>query len=86
MAAHSHQTAFPVVDSGGELTRLGLQRRAHPYPPEDRSLLRIERAAIAVPATYQAAPGDPAGPLLARPPVGGEVAAVVLDQGGYPAW
>ncbi len=82
MAAHSHQTAFPVVDSGGELTGLVFSGGLTRIPPDDRSLLRIERAAIAVPATYQAAPGDPAGPLLARPPLGGQVAAVVLDQAG----
>ena len=81
VAAHSHQTAFPVVDSGGELTGLVFSGGLTRIPPDDRSLLRVQRAAIAVPASYQAAPGDPAGPLLARPPLGGEVAAVVLDQG-----
>jgi hypothetical protein len=37
--------------------------------------------ALAVPPGYRAAPDDPAGPLLTRRPLGGQVAAVVLDGG-----
>jgi Zn-dependent protease/CBS domain-containing protein len=81
VAAHSHQTAFPVVDSGGALSGLVFSGALARIPPDDRCLLRVKRTATAVPAAYVAAPGDPAGPLPRRPPLGGEVVAVVLDQG-----
>ena len=37
--------------------------------------------ALAVPSPYLAAPEDPAGPLLTRLTLGGEVVAVVLAAG-----
>ena len=33
-----------------------------------------------MPPRYLAAPGDPAGPLLTRPSLGGEVAAIVVEH------
>ena len=50
-------------------------------PPVDRVEFRLDRVALAVPPSGLAAPEDPAGPLLARRPLGGMVLAVVLADG-----
>ena len=55
-------------------------------PPGDTGGVRLDRVALAVPRSYLAAPEDPAGPLLARRPLGGEVLAVVLAAAGSWAW
>ena len=47
-------------------------------PPARRAELRLDQVAVAVLPPYLAAPADPAGPLLARRPLGDEVLAVVL--------
>jgi len=80
-AVRSRQDAFPVTGPAGELTGLVLARQLARIPAGDRDRLRLDQVALAVPASYHAAPGDPAGPLLTRHPLGGEVAAVVLDGG-----
>lgn len=49
-------------------------------PASDRDRLRLSEVALPVPPGYRAAPDDPAGPLLARRPLGGEVAAVVVTD------
>jgi hypothetical protein len=43
--------------------------------------VRIDRVATAVPPAYRAAPGDPPAELFTRPPLIGELAAVVLTGG-----
>jgi len=43
--------------------------------------LRLEQVALPVPPLYRVAPDDPAGPLADRKPLGGEVAAIVVDDG-----
>jgi len=50
-------------------------------PARERAGVRLDQVALPVPAGYRAAPGDPAGPLASRPPLGNEVAAVVLTDG-----
>ena len=81
VAARSRQDAFPVVDFGGRLTGLVLSDALAGIRHEDRARLRLDQVALPVPARYQAAPGDPAGPLLGRRPLGGQVVAVVLADG-----
>ncbi len=49
--------------------------------PGDRTGLRLDAVALPIPPLYLAAPEDPAGPLLARRPLGGQVVAVVLAEG-----
>ena len=77
-AARSDQDAFPVVDLSGHLVGLVLTERLAAIPLDDRPLLRLDQAATAVPAEYLAAPDDPAGPLLTRRPLAGQLVAVVL--------
>jgi len=80
VAARSRQDAFPVVGSGGELSGIVLTSQLARIPPHEQARLRLEQVALAVPPLYRAAPDDPAGPLAGRAPLGGEVAAVVLDH------
>jgi Zn-dependent protease len=78
VAARSRQDAFPVVGFDGTLTGLVVTDLLARIPPDDRTGLRLDRAALAVPPLYRAAPQDPVVPLFARRPLGGEVLAVVL--------
>jgi hypothetical protein len=80
-AARSRQDAFPVVGPGGDLAGVVLASQLARVPAGGRNRLRLDQMALAVPPDYLAAPDDPAGPLLTRRPLGGEVAAVVLDSG-----
>ena len=43
--------------------------------------MRLDQVALAVPPVYRAAPTDPAAPLLTRRPLGGQILAVVLENG-----
>ena len=80
-AARSRQDVFPVVGPGGDLAGVVLASQLARVPAGDRNRLRLDQVALAVPPGYRAAPDDPAGPLLTRRPLGGQVAAVVLDGG-----
>ncbi len=81
IAGRSRQNVFPVVGFDGALVgAVSLDTLAR-LPPAARAELRLDRIATAVPAAYQAAPDDPAEPLFARPPLLGELAAVVLTGG-----
>jgi Zn-dependent protease len=81
VAAHSRHEVFPVVDFGGTLAGLVFTEALARIPADDRSVLRLDQVALAVPPAYRAAPGDPAASLLGRPLLRGAVAAVVIDQG-----
>jgi Zn-dependent protease len=81
VAAHSRQGAFPVLGFDGRLAGVVLTEAIARMRPADRAALRVDQVAIGVPAEYLAAPGDPAGSLLTRPPLRGEVSAVVFDDG-----
>ena len=80
-AARSRQRAFPVLSSDARLAGVVVTAELARLSPRQRTGRRIEQAALPVPARYRVAPDDPAGPLAARSPLGGEVVAVVLDQG-----
>lgn len=79
-AAWSWQDAFPVISSAGELTGIVLTRRLARVPARERAGTRVEQVALSVPASYRVSPDDPAGALAGRAPLGGEVAAVVVDH------
>ncbi len=81
IAASSQQDAFPVVGFDGTLTGLVVTDLLSRIPRDDRTGLRLDRVALAVPPAYRATPEDPVGPLIARRPLGGEVLAVVLAGG-----
>ena len=80
-AARSRQDAFPVVGPDGGLAGVVLASQLARISADSRARLRLDQVALAVPPGYRAAPDDPAGPLLTRRPLGGEVAAVVLAGG-----
>jgi len=79
--ARSAQRAFPVLSADSRLTGIVITARLARLSREQRAVRRVEQAALPVPADYLAAPGDPAGSLATRIPLGGEVVAVVLDHG-----
>lgn len=81
VATRSRQSAFPVLGFNGELAGVVITSLLARISPADRAALHLNRVALSVPPGYLAAPDDPAGPLLTRPPLGGEVAAVVLEHG-----
>lgn len=74
------QRAFPVVSADARLTGVVVTATLARLTPQQRAR-RVEEVALPVPEQYRAAPGDPAEPLAARSPLGGEIVAVVLDQG-----
>ena len=80
-ATHSRHSAFPVLGSGGQLAGVVTTAQLARIRPEQQPVLRLDQVALSVPSRYLAAPGDPAGPLLTRSPLGGEVAAVVVEHG-----
>jgi Zn-dependent protease len=80
-AMRARQNAFPVIGSDGQLTGVVITSQLARIRPADQSAVRLDEVALSVPPRYLAAPGDPAEPLLTRPPLGGEVSAVVHDHG-----
>ena len=80
-AARSRQDAFPVVSPDGGLAGVVLASQLARMSAGSRARLRLDQVALAVPPDYRVAPDDPAGPLLTRRPLGGQVAAVVLAGG-----
>jgi Zn-dependent protease/CBS domain-containing protein len=78
VAAHSAQSAFPVVGFDGQLAGIVTAGQLARIPPGQRTEIRLDRIATPVSPEYLAAPGDPAGPLAGRRPLGGEIAAIVL--------
>jgi Zn-dependent protease len=81
VAARSRQDAFPVVGPDAGLIGVVLTGQLARVPAADRDRLRLGQVAVPVPPSYRATPDDPAGPLLTRRPLGGEVAAVVVADG-----
>lgn len=80
VAAHSAQSAFPVVGFDRQLAGIVTAGQLAGISPGQRAETRLDQIATPVPSEYLAEPGDPAAPLLARRPLGGEIAAVVLTQ------
>ncbi len=81
VAQHSRQSVFPVVGFDGDLVGVVTLDHLTRLQPVQRSELRLDRVAMPVPPRYRLAPGDSASSLFARPPIAGELAAVVLDDG-----
>ena len=81
VALHSPQTVFPVVGADGALIGIvGLDRLSR-VPAASRELTHLAEVARPVPPAYLAQPDDPAPPLLSRPPLDRELAAVVVTEG-----
>ena len=81
VALNSAQTEFPVIGPGGSLAGVTGVRRLARVPPTSRSITTLQQVITAVPAAYVASPEDPAAPLLSRPPLAGDLAAVVVSDG-----
>ncbi len=78
---HSRQRVFPVVGFDGTLVgAVSLDHLARLHPIQ-RSEIRLDRVAMAVPPAYRVAPDDPAASLFTRPRLAGALAAVVLTDG-----
>jgi CBS domain-containing protein len=78
---HSAQTAFPVTAFDGPLAGVTTLAMLTRLPPRRRADATLRQVMVPAPPSYLAAPEDPAAPLITRPPLTGEVAAVVTTEG-----
>lgn len=78
--AHSRQNVYPVVEFDGRLSGVVISRMLARLQAAQRQGLRVGQVATAVPPEYMAAPDDPATKLAGRPPLGGELVAIVRDH------
>lgn len=78
---YSRQNVFPVLGMGGELVGAVFRKRLARVKPADRPTTCIGAIAQRVPPAYLAAPTNPAAGPLTRPLLGGELAAVVIEEG-----
>ena len=80
IALNSAQTGFPVIGPGGSLAGVtGISRLAR-VPPASQASTTLGQIMTPVPPAYLAR-GDPAAPLLNRPPLTEDLAAIVLSDG-----
>jgi len=76
----SHQTVFPIVSLGGDLAGVVFAGALARVPDADRATTRLGQIATPVPPAYLADPGSPASSLLSRPPLRGQLLAVVVED------
>ncbi len=81
IALGSAQSAFPVIAPGGSLAGVTGTSRLARVPPTSRASTTLGQVMAPVPPDYLAAPDDPAAPLLSRPPLADDLAAIVLSGG-----
>ena len=81
IALGSAQSAFPVISPGGSLAGVTGVSRLGQVPPASRASTTLGQVMARVPPGYLAAPEDPAAPLLSRPPLADDLAAIVLSEG-----
>jgi len=81
IALRSAQAGFPVIGPGGSLAGVTGVSRLGRVPPDSRASTTLGQVMDPVPPGYLAAPEDPAAPLLSRPPLAGDLAAIVLTEG-----
>jgi Zn-dependent protease len=81
IALRSAQAGFPVISPGGSLAGVtGVSKLAR-VPAASRVVTTLGQVMDPVPPGYLAAPQDPADPLLARPPLADDLAAIVMVDG-----
>jgi Zn-dependent protease len=81
VALKSDQSEFPVTGPDGSLAGVtGITRLAR-IPPDRRASTTLHQLMVAVPPAYVVATDDPAAPLLNRPPLTGDLAAIVISDG-----
>jgi Zn-dependent protease len=81
IALRSAQAGFPVISPGGSLAGVtGVSKLAR-VPAASRASTTLGQVMDPVPPGYLVAPQDPAAPLLARPPLADDLAAIVMVDG-----
>jgi len=81
IALRPAQAGFPVISPGGSLAGVtGVSKLAR-VPAASRTSTTLGQVMDPVPPGYLAAPHDPAAPLLARPPLADDLAAIVMVDG-----
>jgi Zn-dependent protease len=80
IALCSRQSVFPVTGLDGDPCGVVTLRRLSRVPAA-RAGDRIDTVAVPLPPEYRAAPDDPVSSLLGRPPIAGEMLAVVVTNG-----
>ncbi|HYZ57193.1 MAG TPA: site-2 protease family protein [Streptosporangiaceae bacterium] len=78
---HSAQTEFPIIGPDRSLAGVTALRLLARVPPGKRASTPLREVMAIVPPGYVAGPGDPAAPLLSRPPLAGGLAAIVTSEG-----
>ena len=81
VALASRQTVFPIVGPGGNLAGVVFAETLARIPAAGRATTRLGQVATPVPAAYLAQPAASAESLLSRPPLRGQLLAVVVE--GY---
>lgn len=76
----SRQTVFPVVSFDGDLAGVVFAEALARVPPARRATTRLGQAATPVPPAYLADPDAAAGSLTGRPPLRGQLLAVVVED------
>jgi peptidase M50-like protein len=76
----SRQTVFPILSLGGDLAGVVFAEALARVPDADRATTRLGQIAAPVPSAYLADPGSPASSLLSRPPLRGQLLAVVVED------
>jgi len=77
---HSRQTVFPLVSFDGNLAGVVFAEALARVPPAARATTRLSQAATPLPPDYLADPDAPAESLMGRPPLHGQLLAVVIDD------
>jgi Zn-dependent protease len=77
----SGQNEFPVIGPDGSVAGVIETIRLARIPAARRASTRLDQVMAAIPPAYVAAPDDPAAPLLSRPPLAGDLAAIVVSGG-----
>jgi hypothetical protein len=81
IALHPAQAGFPVISPDGSLAGVTGVTRLGRIPPASRPGITLGQVMDLVSPCYLAVPEDPAGPLLARPPLADDLAAIVISDG-----
>jgi len=79
-AMASRQTVYPVLSLDGDLTGVVFADALARVPPASRAATRLDQVAVPVPPAYLTQPAAAADSLLARPPLRGQLIAIVMDD------
>ena len=80
IAMASRQTVYPVVSLDGDVTGVVFADVLARVPPASRAATRLDQVAVPVPPAYLTQPAAAADSLLARPPLRGQLIAIVMED------